>query len=32
LSIADVDRPFKGWVHISDYPFRRAQMTMHDLD
>jgi hypothetical protein len=30
LSIADVDRPFKGWVHISDFPFRRAQMTMHD--
>jgi hypothetical protein len=32
LSIADVDRPFKGWVHISDYPFRRSQMTMHDLN
>jgi uncharacterized protein DUF4239 len=32
LSIADVDRPFKGWVHISDYPFRRAQMSMHGLD
>jgi hypothetical protein len=32
LSIADVDRPFRGWVHISDYPFRRALMTMHDLD
>jgi hypothetical protein len=30
LSIADVDRPFRGWVHISDYSFRRAQMTMHD--
>jgi hypothetical protein len=32
LSIADVDRPFRGWVHISDYPFRRARMTMHELD
>jgi len=30
LSIADVDRPFRGWVHISDYAFTRAQMTMHD--
>jgi hypothetical protein len=32
LSIADVDRPFRGWVHISDYAFRRAQMSMHDLN
>jgi Protein of unknown function (DUF4239) len=32
LSIADVDRPFRGWVHISDYAFRRAQLTMHDLN
>lgn len=32
LSIADVDRPFQGWVHISDYAFRRAQMTMQGLD
>lgn len=31
LSIADVDRPFQGWVHISDYAFRRAQTTMHEL-
>jgi hypothetical protein len=30
LSIADVDRPFRGWVHISDYAFTRAQMTMRD--
>jgi hypothetical protein len=28
LSIADVDRPFQGWVHISDFAFTRAQMTM----
>jgi hypothetical protein len=32
LSIADVDRPFQGWVHISDYAFRRAQMTMHEIN
>jgi hypothetical protein len=29
LAIADVDRPYQGWVHISDYPFRRAQLNMH---
>jgi hypothetical protein len=28
LAIADVDRPYQGWVHISDYPFRRAQLNM----
>jgi hypothetical protein len=32
LAIADVDRPFRGWVHISDYAFRRAQTTMHEDD
>jgi len=32
LSIADVDRPFQGWVHVSDYAFRRAQLTMHELN
>jgi hypothetical protein len=32
LAIADVDRPFRGWVHISDYAFRRAQMTMHEFN
>jgi len=31
LAIADVNRPFKGWVHVSNYPFVRAQETMHDL-
>jgi hypothetical protein len=30
LSIADVDRPFQGWVHIDDFAFRRAQMTMQE--
>jgi hypothetical protein len=32
LSIADVDRPFQGWVHVNDYAFRRAQMTMHEMN
>jgi len=31
LAIADVDRPYRGWVHISNYAFERAQATMHDL-
>jgi hypothetical protein len=31
LAIADVDRPFRGWVHISSYAFERAQATMRDL-
>jgi hypothetical protein len=31
LAIADVDRPYRGWVHISSYAFERAQATMHDL-
>jgi hypothetical protein len=30
LAIADVDRPYRGWVHISSYAFVRAQETMHD--
>ena len=30
LAIADVDRPFRGWVHISSYAFERAQATMHE--
>lgn len=32
LSIADVDRPFQGWVHVSDYSFKRARTTMHELN
>lgn len=27
-AIADINRPFQGSVHISDYAFRRAQMDM----
>ena len=28
LAISDVNRPFMGWVHVSSYPFVRAQDTM----
>jgi hypothetical protein len=28
LAIADVDRPFQGWVHISNFAFERARQTM----
>jgi hypothetical protein len=30
LAIADVDRPFRGWVHVSDYAFVRAQENLHE--
>ncbi len=28
LAIADVDRPFRGWVRVSNYSFQRAQQNM----
>jgi hypothetical protein len=28
LSIADIDQPFQGWVHVSSYAFQRAQDNM----
>jgi hypothetical protein len=31
LAIADIDRPFQGWVHVSDYAFRRAIDTMREI-
>jgi hypothetical protein len=31
LAIADVDRPYRGWVRISSYAFERAQATMEEL-
>ena len=31
LTIADIDRPFQGWVHVSDYPFHRALETMREI-
>jgi Protein of unknown function (DUF4239) len=32
LAIADVDRPFRGWVHISNFAFVRAQEYMPQID
>jgi hypothetical protein len=29
-AIADINRPFQGSVHVSDYAFRRAQIEMRD--
>jgi hypothetical protein len=31
LAVADVNRPFKGWIHVNDYPFVRAQENMRVL-
>jgi hypothetical protein len=31
LTIADLDKPFQGWVHVSDYPFHRALDTMREV-
>ena len=31
LAIADVNQPFRGWVHVSDYAFVRAQEYMREL-
>jgi hypothetical protein len=31
LSIADLNRPFQGWVHVDDYAFQRAQRNMSEL-
>jgi len=31
LMIADLDRPFQGWVHVGDYAFRRALETMREV-
>ena len=30
LAIADVNLPFRGWVHVSNYAFVRAQENMQD--
>ena len=30
VAIADINRPYQGSVHVSDYAFRRAQMDMKD--
>jgi hypothetical protein len=31
LTIADIDKPFRGWVHVSDQAFRRALETMEEV-
>jgi hypothetical protein len=31
LAIADVDSPFRGWVHLGNYPFQRALQNMQEL-
>jgi len=30
VAIADINRPFQGAVHVSDYAFRRAQVDMKE--
>jgi hypothetical protein len=30
LAIADVNRPYRGWVHVDSYAFVRAQENMKD--
>jgi hypothetical protein len=32
LAIADLDRPFGGWVQVDNYAFQRAQHNMHPLE
>jgi Protein of unknown function (DUF4239) len=31
LAIADIDQPFRGWVHVDDYAFKRAATNMEEL-
>jgi hypothetical protein len=31
LTIADIDKPFRGWVHVEDYAFRRSLETMREI-
>jgi len=31
LAIADLDRPFQGWVHVGTYPFERARDNMREI-
>ncbi|MDQ2834369.1 MAG: DUF4239 domain-containing protein [Acidobacteriota bacterium] len=30
LAISDVNLPYRGWVHVSNFAFIRAQQNMHD--
>ncbi len=31
LAIADVNSPFRGWVHVSNFAFERAQQNMREI-
>jgi hypothetical protein len=31
LTIEDIDKPFRGWVHVDDYAFHRALETMREI-
>lgn len=31
LAIADLNRPFQGWVHVDNYPLQRARQNMHEI-
>ena len=31
LAVADLNRPFRGWVHVSNYAFVRAQQYMREV-
>ena len=31
LTIADINKPYRGWVHVSDHAFRRALDTMREI-
>lgn len=32
LAIGDLDRPFQGWVQVSEYAFQRAEQTLTEPD
>jgi hypothetical protein len=32
LAVADLNCPFRGWVHISDYAFQRARLNMREAN
>jgi Protein of unknown function (DUF4239) len=32
LAIADLDRPFQGWVHVDNYAFQRATQNMRQME
>jgi hypothetical protein len=32
LAISDINSPYRGWVHISDYPFQRARTNLMEVE